>query len=275
MGRVFHDATTSEVDRLARALVATKLFDDDDDLRAAHGDAAWRIQVSSRGDVAVLGRWRDHMPILGIEALWCPTRVIPEAVSEFLDVARALGLADVVSPPIAVEEMHAYEAAGMHPQTIVATMSLAGLAGHDDRVPLGGVALRPAGHRDTPRLLDVDARCFDPFWRYDASHLARFCSTGRLVIAEQADEAVGYTLCTTDGDSGLLGRLCVVPDRRRQGTGSFLLAEAIHGVRVHGGERISLSTQTDNIPSQALYRQAGFRDTGRRYAFMRFGADEG
>lgn len=275
MGRVFHDATTAEVDRLARALVATKLFSDDEDLRATHRDAAWRIQVSRRGDVAVLGRWRDHLPILGMEALWCPVSVIPGAVADLLDVAHALELDDVVSPPIPVEESRAYESAGMRACATVAAFTLKGPGRLPGAPATDALTLRPAGHRDIPTLLEVDAACFDRFWRYDVRHLTRFCATGHLTLAERGGEAVGYTLCTIDGGYGLLGRLCVAPAWRRQGVGSALLLDTVRRVRDHGGEQVTLSTQTDNMPSQALYRKYHFRDTGRRYAFLRFGSDEG
>lgn len=271
----YHAASAREIDRLARTLLGTNTFADAEELETAHRDEPWRIQVSSRGDVAVLGRWRDHLSILEIQALWCPASRISPAVTHFLDLGRRLGYTDVVSPPTPVEESRPYEAAGMHACVTVAAFLLDGLGEVPDRPLPEGLTLRAAGHRDIPTIIEVDSRSFDPFWRYDARHLARFCSTGHLTLAERDGEAVGYTLCTVDAGFGLLGRLGVTPARRRQGIGSALLLDAVSRVREHGGERLSLSTQIDNMPSQRLYRKMLFRDTGRRYAFLRFGSDEG
>ncbi|MBN1193248.1 MAG: GNAT family N-acetyltransferase [Coriobacteriia bacterium] len=271
----FRDASADEVGRIARTLVAAKLFADAGELQKVHADDPWRIQVGRQGDVAVLGRWRDHLPILSIEALWCPLSAIPDAVLYFLGLAQSRGLTDVVSPPTLVEEMHAYESAGMHPHTVATTFALTRLGVVGEPVLPAGLTLRSAGHSDIPALLGVDLLCFEPFWRYDERHMVGFCEKGRLAIAEKDGEAVGYTLCTVDGAGGLLGRLCVAPEHRRQGIGTCLLADAVRYVRERGGDRVALSTQTDNMPSRALYRAAHFRDTGRRYAFLRFGTGEG
>lgn len=270
----YHQASSREIDRLARTLLGTNTFGDADELAVAHRDEPWRVQVSSGGDIAVLGRWRDHLSILEIQALWCPLNRIAPAVAHFLDLGSSLGYTDVVSPPTPVEEARVYESAGMHTCATVATFLLDDPGEVAERPLPAELTLRAAGHRDIPTILGVDESCFDPFWRYDARHLARFCSTGHLTIAERDGEAVGYTLCTIDGGFGLLGRLGVIPGQRRRGVGSALLLDAVRRVREHGGVRLSLSTQIDNMSSQRLYRKMHFRDTGRRYVFLRFGSDE-
>lgn len=272
--RGYHDATLDETRRLARALSAARTVADEAELAALHETEPWRIQVNGRGDVAVLGRWRDHLPFLAIEALWCPSNRIPHALEHIRTLGQARGLTDVVSPPLPVEEMHSYQTAGMHPDTVVATYRLKGLeeaAVADADTP---ATIRAAGLDDVAILLELDARCFGPFWRYDERHLRRFCLTGRMSIAEREGQALGYTLCTFGGDEGLLGRLCVVPEARRQGIGFALVCDAAAYVRAAGGAQVLLSTQTDNVAARALYLRAGFRDTGRRYAFLRFGSDQ-
>lgn len=271
----FRPPTAREIGRLERPLVAARVFMDAEDLHLALGAAPWTLQVNDTGDVAVLGRWRDHLPALSIEALWCPVGRIPDAVRAFLELGRSQGLTDVVSPPTPIEEMAAYEAAGMHVQTVVTTYATQALSAPVAAASVEDFGLREASHTDLDTLLALDRACFEPFWRYDARHMARFFATGRLALAEVDGHTVGYTLCTVDGHDGLLGRLCVLPEWRRKGIGYELLSEAMRYVSRHGGRRLTLSTQVDNTPSQALYRQAAMRDTGRRYAFLRFGADEG
>jgi ribosomal protein S18 acetylase RimI-like enzyme len=251
------------------------VFRDADELRAVQAEESWRIRVNDRGDVAVLGVWRDHLRLLAVEALWCPIAAIPGALRAFLALGEELGLEDVVSPPVPFEETAAYESAGMHAHTVVTTFTRHRLAADPHPACPEGLVLREAGHGDLETLLELDTACFEPFWRYDARHIARFFATGRLALAERDGVAVGYTLCTVDGDDGLLGRLCVLPGHRRDGIGTALLHEAVQYVSRNGGSRLTLSTQVDNAPARALYRSADLRDTKRRYAFLRFGADEG
>lgn len=269
----FRQASERERERLTKTLVAAKVFADAAEMREAVNQAPWRLQVNGRGDVAVLGKWREHLSILSVDALWCPASTVPLAMSCFKQLAMEQGLTDVVSPPVPVEEMDAYQRAGMRVQTTVMTLSRTSLPEDGERV--AGPGIREAGYRDIERLLDVDAACFEPFWRYDAAHIARFLLRGRLAIAERDGEPVGYTLCTVDGDEGLLGRLCVKPAWRNQGIGSSLLDDALRSARLQGARHMTLSTQVDNATSQSLYRQFGFRDNGRRYAFLRFAGDEG
>lgn len=273
MSTRFHSADAAEIARLTRTLSAARVVDSFAELKGIHTTEPWRIRVSDRGDTVVLSRWRDHLTYLAIDALWCPVGRIGDALADVRAVADEQGFTDVVSPPTSVEEMHPYVAEGMRPRTIVTTYQLDRLVGAAVRSGPRGLTVRAAAPAELPALLDVDARCFDLFWRYDARHFARFLASSRLAVAEQDGEVVGYTLCTVSGSEGLLGRLGVVPDRRREGIGSALLSDVVRYVVDQGGRHLMLSTQTDNAASQRLYRQAGFRDTGRRYAFLHFGRD--
>lgn len=271
----FRDANPAQAARLARSLVAAGVFGSSEELAAIHSAEPWRIQLSGRGDVVILGRWRDHLPYLAILALWCPAGRIGAAVTHVRELAARRGFSDVVSPPVPVEDTAPYEGAGMRARTVVATYQL-DLASASGCVSAPeGIELRPATSGDIPALLDVDSRCFEPFWSYDARHLTEFLATSRLTVAEQRDEVLGYTLCTVSRGDGLLGRLCVVPEWRRRGVGSSLVSDAVRYVGEQGGAHLMLSTQVDNATSQALYRQANFHDTGRRYAFLWFGGTEG
>lgn len=271
MATSFRAPTPREFGRLEHTLVAAKSFADAQEMRAAFEHDPWRIKVNDRGDVAVLARWRDHLPVLAIEALWCPTVRIPDAVTQFRRLGEEMGLTDVVSPPTPVEEARPYEVAGMHPYTVVTTYTLARLAGLRMPTAPAELVIREADHRDLETLIALDAACFEPFWRYDARHLSRFIATARLAVASLDGEPVGYTLCTIDGDDGLLGRLCVTEPNRRRGIGAALLFDAARFINREGGLRMTLSTQVDNHPSQALYRSASMQSTGHRYAFLRFG----
>jgi len=274
-GFSLHDATRGDIDRLSRSLVASRVFVDTAEILGVHETEPWRIQVSPRGDVAVLSDWRDHLAYLALDALWCRTRVIPEALGLLRELATARGYSDLVSPPTHLDDIGPYEAAGMRTEQVVASYQLLRA---DARLVAGvpeGVSLRVAGVEDIPAILALDARSFTPFWRYDARHLERFFRTSHLVIAERFGVPVGYTLSNVDRGEGVLGRLCVVPEARRLGIGAHLVADVLRAVFDCGCDRVMLSTQVENSVSQALYVKMGFRDTGRRFAFLRYGPEAG
>lgn len=274
-GFTLHAATRGEVDRLSRSLVASRIFIDAAEVLSAHECEPWRIQVSPRGDVAVLSVWRDHLDYLALDALWCRTRVIPEALGLVRDLAAARGYSDLVSPPTPIDDIAPYEAAGMRTAQVVASYQLLRSEAHLVVGVPEGVSLRVAGVTDIPTILALDALGFMPFWRYDARHLERFFRTSRLVIAERSGAPVGYTLSNADRGEGVLGRLCVVPEARGLGIGAHLVADVLRTMFDCGCDRVMLSTQVENSVSQALYVKMGFRDTGRRFAFLHYGPEAG
>jgi ribosomal-protein-alanine N-acetyltransferase len=272
--RVFTDATASEVGRLARTLVAAHVFPDEETLRARHRDRPWTIQVSARGDVAVLDRWRDHLDLLAIEALWCPLRHIGDAILHLSSCAAEHGFSGVVSPPVVAADATAYEAAGMHVREMLAVLELTPVS-HVTVPERPDVALRPAIMADAEAVLAVDGECFEPFWHYDLRLIRRFLGAGGVALAERDGRCVGYTLSTVDRGSAVLGRLCVSAPERRTGIGSLLLDAAILRAHQSGARHMTLSARTGNAAALALYRSAGFIDTGRRYAFLTSGDETG
>lgn len=281
MPRRFADATTAQLDALVRPLLAARVFPDEDTLRAVHHARPWAIQSNQRGDVAVLDRWRDHMDLLAIEALWCPLRDLPDAIGRISLIATEHGFTGLVSPPVFETDVPAYEAAGLVVRELLETLDLSRSAtpgGTRPGASAGGpslerVSIRPVGPDSVPTVLEVDARCFEPFWRYDQRLLDRFAADGALAVAERDGICLGYTLCTVDRGSAVLGRLCVDVSHRRRGVGTALLRSAVLRAREAGADHVTLSTQSGNSGARALYRAEGFRLTGRRYAFLTLGAD--
>jgi len=268
--RVFRPVAEPDLDRISRTLLATRVFPDAAALRATWEAAPWRLQVTESGDMAVLEPWRDHLSVLAVVALYCSERLIPAAMRQMHALARAKGFSDIVSPPAPIEQAHAYEGAGMRVFETVSTLACDLSAGLTESRPLPGVRIRPAADDDLASLLAVDARCFEEFWRYDVRHLERFLSTQRLAVATGDTGPIGYTLSTVQLGDGLLGRVAVVPEWRRRGVGTLLVSDVLKRLRDDGVMRVTLCTQTDNAASRALYARTGFRDTGHRFAFLRF-----
>lgn len=65
-------------------------------------------------------------------------------------------------------------------------------------------------------------------------------------------------------DVARIGGTWVAPSHRRHGAGRELLEAAVSWARENGFTRLALWAPSANAAALALYRQAGFRDTGRR-----------
>ncbi|MBN2248618.1 MAG: GNAT family N-acetyltransferase [Coriobacteriia bacterium] len=270
--RRYADATTAQLERLYRPLVAARLFPDQATLVAVHRTRPWAIQVNARGDVAVLDRWRDHLDLLAIEALWCPHRDLPAAVTDLHVCATDHGFSGLVSPPVLEADVPFYRAAGLTIREMLETLETT-LGPSAQTAEPGMSMVRAASPTDISAILEVDAACFTPFWRYDRRLLERFCAAGGLAVAEHDGRCLGYTLVTVDRGTAVLGRLCVEPQSRRRGVGMHLLRSALERACAADARHVTLSTQGDNAAALSLYRAAGFRLTGRRYAFLTLGSD--
>lgn len=274
--REFRDATSDDIARLERTLRAGRVFANRAEAERARVERPWALQVSERGEVVALSRWREHVPLLAIDALWCAERRIAPVVLEMTELAQARGYEGVVSPPVPVTQVFAYERAGMrvHETLVAYRHTRPGRLVGDVPRPSGSGAqptLRAADPADVDSLLALDARCFDEFWRYDRAHLAPFVERGECVVLESAHGAIGYTLSTHERHESLLGRVGVDPAWRRQGFGALLVRDAVARAIAAGAGSVTLVTQVDNVASRALYEGLGFRDTGSRYAFLRSG----
>ena len=265
----FAEAGTEAVEHLALALVAARVFADADEVRRVHAESPWRIQVAGR-DVAVVDRWRDHLDVLSIDALWCAQRDVPAAVRQLRTVGERLGLPALVTQPVPAGEAHVYEAVGMRVCERISTWSREiGRPRIPRRADARPFRIRPGSLEDLDTVLTVDAECFDPFWRYDRRHLERFCRLQRLGVAEVGTSVIGYTLTTADRGNAQLGRLCVVDQWRRRGVARALVADAERYAREQQAARVVLCTQVDNAPSRALYRALGFRESADRVVLLR------
>jgi len=207
-GRIFSNATVVQADRLARTLVAARVFPDEETFRAQHRDRPWIIQVNARGDVAVLDRWRDHLDLLGIEALWCPVRYIGDAIAQLSLCAMEHGFSGLVSPPVVSGDVPVYEAAGMRVREMLAVLELTPVSPAD--VPeRSDVTIRPALMTDAESVLAIDADCFEPFWHYDRRLMQRFLDVSAVALAERDGRCVGYTLTTVTWVGGAGSALCL------------------------------------------------------------------
>jgi GNAT superfamily N-acetyltransferase len=112
--------------------------------------------------------------------------------------------------------------------------------------------IRPGTPADLPAIA-----AFDPFGDSRADEVA----AGRLTVFEREGRAVGFLTVATDALLGhpFVSYLAVVPEARRSGVGSALVADAEYR---HAGLRLVVSTEETNAPMRALLAGRGYTVSG-------------
>ncbi|MEE8390700.1 MAG: GNAT family N-acetyltransferase [Anaerolineae bacterium] len=125
------------------------------------------------------------------------------------------------------------------------------------------VYVRPIADADIPAIAAVDRAAFSPhWWHSEFTTLRRTAASSHFVVAEVADQVVGYAEGELRRTIAHLNRIAVHPAHQGHGVGALLLHDTLRAFWQLGAERISLNTQTDNHYSQRLYRRFGFEPTG-------------
>lgn len=262
MSTLTRPANRGDLEWIERTLKGTHIVDDHDELVSMWEADPWCVRATERGDVAVLGRWREHMPLCAIFGLFASPKRIPEIVADLEDVAREQGFERLLGPLLPEAAVGPYMEAGMTPCARVSVMHLERIRPCAEAAALPeGVTIREAGAYDLPAVLEVDAASFDDFWRQDAPGIERYAGLGRILVAEKGGRAVGYTLATVRARGGSLGRLAVVPGERGLGIGRALTCASLAWMGEQRVRSVTLSTQESNDVSRGLYRSLGFRES--------------
>jgi mycothiol synthase len=134
----------------------------------------------------------------------------------------------------------------------------------------GGVEVRPfVPGRDDRRLYDAVVEAFAEEWGYEPHsfegwkrrHLERpGFEPGLWLVAVDAGEVAGFSLCSIGDGSGFVETLGVRPGWRRRGLGLALLHRSFGLLDARGAARVALNVDGEN-PTGAtrLYERAGMR----------------
>lgn len=140
------------------------------------------------------------------------------------------------------------------------------LAKRDRALPelrAAGAQVRPVSDKDIPAIVAVDRAAFTPHWWHSADTMRRVAAaSSHFVVAELADEVVGYAEGGLRLPTAHLNRIAVHPAHQGQGIGAALLRDVLRAFWQSGAEAVTLNTQSDNRSSQRLYRRFGFEPTG-------------
>lgn len=262
-------ADDQAADLLWPAAKAAHLFADRlayDEFRAS---GPWRVLAGANGAGVVLERWRDHLDILAARAIWASPSQLSRVIFGIEDVARDQGFTTILSPLVPASQSQHYVEVGFRPhQRIVVLRSSKKDIADLSVVSLPGVSIRLLVPDDIPELIEIDADCFDDFWRYEPYRLAERLVGGRTLVAESREGLIGYTHATIDRGSGTIGRLAVMKSGRRSGVGSALLLSMMQLLFRAGVAAVSLCTQEENAASRALYARVGLREMPERLLFL-------
>jgi len=148
-------------------------------------------------------------------------------------------------------------------------------------MPQENVQIRQLSLDDYDELLALWQRAglhsLKPQGRDSRQTLAQQLTSGvQTILGLEVDgKLVGAVITTHDGRKGWINRLAVDPAYRRHSYGSRLVAAAEEVLRAQGMRVIAALVERDNLPSLALFRQAGYveGDPGIHYLTKRDSSD--
>lgn len=122
------------------------------------------------------------------------------------------------------------------------------------------MSLALARPHDSDALAAIHALCLDPPW--PASSIREMLENSFQFAIWQ--EEAGFILMRCVAGEAEILTLGVVPHQRRHGLGALLLEAGLVEARIRGALGCFLEVDVENFSALALYRQQGFRETGRR-----------
>ena len=145
----------------------------------------------------------------------------------------------------------------------------------------GQVAVRILGLEEYDRWMSVWERSgldtVRPQGRDRREAFARQFDTGThtMIGLEVSGELVGVALATHDGRKGWINRVAVLPEHRRRGYASRLVAEAERVLRGQGMTVIAALIEGGNDASLALFGELGYVELpGGTYYFSKRDREE-
>ena len=114
---------------------------------------------------------------------------------------------------------------------------------------------------DRDAVLAVERESFPWLWWNSSEEWDAYVATSgvNVIVGFEQERLVGYASTTVYRADGHLDRLAVRERDQGRGFGSALLVAALTQLDRAGAKQVRLTTQEDNVRSQALYQRHGFR----------------
>lgn len=124
------------------------------------------------------------------------------------------------------------------------------------------IDIRPMQLNDLPEVETIDQLAFPPLWQNTLAGLNKaFNQPGISTVALKDGRIIGYQISTSMTIYGHLARLAVHPDFQCQGIAFSLVYDLLTEFNRRGYWRITVNTQSNNLPSLKLYKKFGFKRT--------------
>lgn len=133
------------------------------------------------------------------------------------------------------------------------------------------VEIRTMKVHHLPKIAVIDRLAFPSLWQNAEEQLTRAVEQpGFKTIAIKNRQIVGYQISTSMSFYTHLARLAVHPDHQGQNIAFHLVYNLIMQIKKQGYWRLTVNTQSDNLPSLSLYQKLGFTRTGEEIPVYEF-----
>lgn len=131
------------------------------------------------------------------------------------------------------------------------------------------VIQRLSSEQDLDDILRIESRSFTKGWTREMylSELEHVEVSFFYIARDAAGEAVGFCSCWRILDEVHINNLAVLPELRRGGVASALLARALEDGMSSGAQRATLEVRRSNVAALALYGKFGFTVTAARKGY--------
>jgi [ribosomal protein S18]-alanine N-acetyltransferase len=136
-----------------------------------------------------------------------------------------------------------------------------------------GVSYRSYERRDLEKMVELDAECFAPPFRFSREAMRRFAEAENAwaVISEAGDELAGFCIVHMEPAEavqvGYVVTIDVADEFRRRGLGERMLADGEAWVRAAGGVGMMLHVYVKNLGAVRFYERLGYRRVGGQVGF--------
>ena len=133
------------------------------------------------------------------------------------------------------------------------------------------VFIRKMTEADVPAVSRIDQMSFSLPWPEHSFHYeVSENRVARCLVAETEDKRIAAMIVSwIIVDEMHIATIATHPDFRRQGIGRQLLTQALLDGREAGARLAFLEVRDGNEAAQAMYREFGFRITGKRARYYR------
>jgi hypothetical protein len=121
--------------------------------------------------------------------------------------------------------------------------------------------IRKFQERDRDSLISLWKRVFpdDPPHNDPAQVISAKLRVDDLIfVSEHDDQIVGACMAGYDGHRGWLYAVAVLPEQRRNGTGTLLVKAALEELKSLGCIKVNLQIRSTNTSVAAFYKSLGF-----------------